>query len=117
MVSVLCVDDERDMPELAKIVIEKSPHIHADTDTKSRFDVSANRTALLLSKTMAQESRLPGREKIFERGSGNHTGPGLFLAQEILAITGIRSGKTGIPGNRAGFEIRVPKESVRSRTG
>ena len=49
------------------------------------------------------------KEKIFERGYGKNTGLGLFLAREILSITGISIRETGIPGKGARFEILVPK--------
>lgn len=54
---------------------------------------------------------IPEKEKslIFERGYGNNTGFGLFLAREILALTGIRINETGTPGKGARFEITVPK--------
>ncbi|MFA5348341.1 MAG: PAS domain S-box protein [Methanoregula sp.] len=48
------------------------------------------------------------KEKIFERGFGRNTGIGLFLAVEILSITGITIRETGRPGNGARFEITVP---------
>ena len=49
------------------------------------------------------------KEKIFEREFGKNTGLGLFLAREILAITGITIAETGEPGSGARFEILVPK--------
>jgi len=49
------------------------------------------------------------KEKIFEKGYGKNTGFGLFLAREILSITGITIRETGEPGNGARFEITVPK--------
>jgi len=49
------------------------------------------------------------KEKIFERGYGQNTGLGLFLAREILAITGIGIHETGEPGKGARFELDVPK--------
>ena len=49
------------------------------------------------------------KEKIFERGFGKHTGFGLFLAREIMAITGITIRETGTPGQGAKFEMVVPK--------
>jgi PAS domain S-box-containing protein len=49
------------------------------------------------------------KEKIFERGYGQNTGLGLFLARDILSITGILIRETGEPGNGARFEITVPK--------
>lgn len=59
---------------------------------------------------------IPGEEKerIFERGFGKHTGLGLFLSREILAITGISIRETGIPGSGARFEITVPAGGYRS---
>jgi signal transduction histidine kinase len=54
------------------------------------------------------------KEKIFEKGFGKNTGLGLFLAREILAITGITIQETGTPGKGAKFEILVPKGQFRS---
>jgi PAS domain S-box-containing protein len=53
------------------------------------------------------------KEQIFEKGFGKNTGYGLFLAREILAITGISIRETGTPGNGAVFEISVPKGTFR----
>jgi len=49
------------------------------------------------------------KSRLFIRGFGKHTGLGLFLSREILAITGITITETGIPGKCARFEIVVPK--------
>ncbi|MCQ1538794.1 PAS domain S-box protein [Methanocalculus taiwanensis] len=48
------------------------------------------------------------KEKIFQRGFGRNTGLGLFFSREILSITGISITETGIYGEGARFEIRVP---------
>lgn len=53
------------------------------------------------------------KEKIFLREFGKHTGFGLFLAREILGITGFFIRETGIPGKGARFEILVPEGSFR----
>ncbi|HPD76667.1 MAG TPA: ATP-binding protein, partial [Methanoregulaceae archaeon] len=53
------------------------------------------------------------KEKIFERGFGKHTGFGLFLVREILAITGITIRETGVPGKGARFEMVVPEGGFR----
>jgi signal transduction histidine kinase len=53
------------------------------------------------------------KERIFEKGCGKHTGFGLFLAQEILAITGISIRETGEPGRGARFEIHIPENRFR----
>jgi PAS domain S-box-containing protein len=53
------------------------------------------------------------KEKIFGRGYGQNTGLGLFLAREILSITGITMKETGIPGKGARFEMLVPRGAFR----
>jgi len=53
------------------------------------------------------------KEHIFEKGFGRNTGLGLFLAREILDITGITIRETGTYQKGARFEIIVPKESFR----
>jgi signal transduction histidine kinase len=51
----------------------------------------------------------PLKEKIFERGFGIQKGMELFLAREILSITGITIQETGTPGKGARFELMVPQ--------
>jgi PAS domain S-box-containing protein len=53
------------------------------------------------------------KEKIFERGYGDTNGFGLFLAREILAITGISITETGDTENKIRFELHVPKRAYR----
>jgi PAS domain S-box-containing protein len=53
------------------------------------------------------------KEKIFERGYGKNVGYGLFMAREILAITGLTIRENGEPGKGARFMIHVPKEVYR----
>lgn len=53
------------------------------------------------------------KNRVFERGFGHHTGLGLFLSREILAITGITITEAGEPGKGARFEILVPKGGYR----
>jgi len=48
------------------------------------------------------------KEKIFRQGYGKHTGLGLFLIREILAINAMTISETGAWGSGARFEIRVP---------
>ena len=57
------------------------------------------------------------KERIFERGYGKNTGLGLFLAQEVLGVTGIGIRENGITGEGARFEIRVPKDGYRGIPG
>ncbi len=53
------------------------------------------------------------RQHLFEKGFGRHTGLGLFLSQEILAITGLTIRENGEPGKGVRFEITVPKGTYR----
>lgn len=53
------------------------------------------------------------KEKIFNRQFFNLTGIQMYLAREILSITGISIRETGIYGTGACFEIRVPKGGYR----
>jgi signal transduction histidine kinase len=54
------------------------------------------------------------KDKIFHRGFGKNTGMGLFLSQEILAITGLALRETGVYGKGVRFEIRIPEGSFRA---
>jgi signal transduction histidine kinase len=54
------------------------------------------------------------KEKIFAYEYGLNTGLGLFLAREILAITGITITETGIAGKGARFEILCPPGAIRT---
>ena len=53
------------------------------------------------------------KERIFEHGYGKHTGTGLFIAREILSITGLSIRECGVFGNGARFEILVPTGKYR----
>jgi len=53
--------------------------------------------------------------RLFEKGFGKNTGLGLFLAREILGITGITIRETGVFGQGARFEMTVPKGAYRRR--
>jgi PAS domain S-box-containing protein len=49
------------------------------------------------------------KENIFRRKFFQHTGLGMYLSRDILAITGITIRETGVPGKGARFEIVVPE--------
>jgi PAS domain S-box-containing protein len=53
------------------------------------------------------------KDKLFQRGFGKHTGLGLFLSREILAITGILITEDGESGKGVRFVITVPDGSFR----
>ena len=54
------------------------------------------------------------KKKIFSKGFGKNTGFGLFLANEILSITGITIHENGVYGEGARFEMCVPGGGWRS---
>jgi DNA-binding response OmpR family regulator len=54
------------------------------------------------------------KEKIFAYEYGLNTGLGLFLAREILTITGITIAETGDSGKGARFEINCPPGTIRT---
>ena len=82
--------------------------------TSLSFDFSESDGMLLLTYT-DNGIGIPRdeKERIFERGFGNHTGLGLFLIREILSITGITIVENGTPGDGARFVISVPKGRYR----
>jgi PAS domain S-box-containing protein len=53
------------------------------------------------------------KKKLFQKGFGKHTGLGLFLSREILAITGITIAENGEPGKGVQFEMTVPAGAFR----
>ncbi|MBN1195127.1 MAG: PAS domain S-box protein [Methanomicrobiaceae archaeon] len=53
------------------------------------------------------------KKRVFNRGYGKNTGYGLFLAREILSITGMTIQETGAPESGACFSIRVPAGEFR----
>ncbi|HWQ67848.1 MAG TPA: PAS domain S-box protein [Methanospirillum sp.] len=57
--------------------------------------------------------QLEEKPYIFDHGFGKHTGIGLFLAREILSISGFSIRETGVPGKGARFEITVPAGKFR----
>ncbi|OPY37421.1 MAG: aerobic respiration control sensor protein ArcB [Methanoregula sp. PtaU1.Bin051] len=54
------------------------------------------------------------KKRIFQKGFGRHTGLGLFLVREVLAITGLIIDETGEYGKGARFEILVPEGMFRN---
>ncbi|MFA4825007.1 MAG: PAS domain S-box protein [Methanoregula sp.] len=88
---------------------------HGERVTLIRFSYRMSDTGelILLYDDNGVGIRADDKERIFERGFGKHTGFGLFLAREILAITGITIRETGTEETGARFEIAVPKGAYR----
>jgi len=54
------------------------------------------------------------KDRIFQYGFGKHTGLGLALSRDILAVTGISINENGMWGHGARFEIHVPPAGWRT---
>ena len=87
---------------------------HGRSVSEIRISVRDEETgALLVIEDNGTGIPAVDKERIFERGFGRYTGWGLFLAREILALTGITITETGVPGKGARFEIHIPREGYR----
>ncbi|NYT06340.1 MAG: HAMP domain-containing histidine kinase, partial [Methanomicrobiales archaeon] len=116
--SITCTTDIDGIEVNADPLFEKVIFTLIDNTVRHAAAATAIRLSYRVSDAgdlvLAYEDNGPGipdedKERIFERGFGKHTGFGLFLAREILAITGISIRETGTPGEGARFEIAVPK--------
>ena len=88
---------------------------HGSTATEIRISFQETGPHALLIVEDNGTGIPPGdKEKIFERGYGKGTGWGLFLAREILAVTGITIAENGEPGNGARFVLTLPRGTYRS---
>jgi signal transduction histidine kinase len=91
---------------------------HGETVTEITISFQQHgNSGLLLVENNGTGIPAAEKEKIFERGYGKGTGWGLFLAREILAITGMTITETGEPGKGVRFEITLPPGSFRMDGG
>jgi PAS domain S-box-containing protein len=89
--------------------------IHGQTVTEIRFSTErAGSDMLLVCEDDGIGVPEPFKSAIFRREHYSHSGYGLFLACEILAITGLSIREAGIPGKGSRFEIRIPAGLYRS---
>jgi PAS domain S-box-containing protein len=87
---------------------------HGDHVAHIRFRFSETDTgAMIIYEDDGIGVSSEDKERIFQRGFGKHTGLGLFLTREILAITGITIRENGEPGSGVRFEILVPRDMYR----
>ncbi len=87
---------------------------HGQTVTKIRFlsrETDSGITIFCEDNGVGVQSTM--KEGIFRREYYRDTGYGLFLAAEILSITGLTISETGEPGSGARFEIQVPEGMYR----
>lgn len=91
---------------------------HGGTITRIWFESGVKEGDLIISCS-DDGVGIPSEEKeaIFTHGYGKHTGIGLFISKEILAITGLFIRETGTEGTGAQFDIRVPEGKYRNSSG
>ncbi|MBN2734267.1 MAG: PAS domain S-box protein [Methanomicrobiaceae archaeon] len=84
---------------------------HAKEATRVEIKCRKNADSSLLITWEDDGKGIPDsqKEQIFKRGYGENTGFGLFLAREILGLTGIAITETGVYKKGVRFEILVPK--------
>ena len=83
--------------------------------TRVRFSAMVTDTGCqIICVDDGQGVRDDQKEMIFLEGVGRHTGFGLFLAREILQLTGITIAETGVYGGGAVFLISVPDGGYRT---
>jgi len=89
---------------------------YGETITEIRFSAEEREGAMVILCTdNGRGIDAADKARIFGKGFGKNTGLGLFLAREILDITGIRIAETGEPGKGARFELLVPDRMFRIR--
>ena len=91
---------------------------HGGTVTRIWFTSDVKEEDLIISCS-DDGVGIPSEEKeaIFTHGYGKHTGIGLFISKEILAITGLFIRETGTERTGARFDIRVPAGKYRNSRG
>ncbi|WP_292370836.1 sensor histidine kinase [Methanoregula sp. UBA64] len=90
---------------------------HGDHVTRIRISVQEDSGgALLVVEDDGIGIPKENKPRLFDRGFGKHTGWGLFLVSEILALTGMTITETGEPGKGARFEIRIPAGCYRNES-
>jgi signal transduction histidine kinase len=89
---------------------------HGETTTMIQVSCSEGAAGLsIIYKDNGTGVPVEVKEKIFRREFFKHTGFGLFLTREILAITHLSIVENGVPGHGARFEITVPTGMYRCK--
>jgi len=103
-------------PGLNRAIANVIDYILCHGEPASKINIQYQESAKGLDLIFEDDGAgIPGteKEKIFERGYGKDNGYGLFLAREILAITGLSIQERGEFGKGSKFIIQVPKRAYR----
>ncbi|OPX64126.1 MULTISPECIES: PAS domain S-box protein [unclassified Methanoregula] len=88
---------------------------HGERVTQMSFTSRASAEGLVITyRDNGTGISAEDKKMLFRKGFGKHTGLGLFLSREILAITGITITENGEPGKGVQFEMTVPHGAFRS---
>jgi signal transduction histidine kinase len=91
---------------------------HGKTVTEIRVSlIVTGAGGILLVENNGAGIPVEEKSRIFERGYGSGTGWGLFLAREILAVTGMNITETGDPAQGGRFEITLPPGTLKLNVG
>ena len=86
---------------------------HGEHTTRIHISHQVSRDLVIIGEDNGRGIPDTEKEEIFNRGVGNNTGLGLFLAREILQIDTSTIRETGKPGSGARFEITIPRSRWR----
>jgi PAS domain S-box-containing protein len=102
-------------PLLEKVffTLFENAHIHSDATTIDIDFVDEGESGILTVSDDGGGISVDNKQRVFARGVGNGSGLGLFLAKEILDITGITIREVGREGVGAVFELRIPQRDWR----
>lgn len=91
---------------------------HGGTVTSVRVSCQSEDTGVsIICEDNGQGIPASMKDAVFQKGVGKNTGLGLFLAREILSISGLRISETGVPGKGCRFVIDVPEGQWRMDRG
>jgi len=87
---------------------------HGERVTRMEFSSRESEAGLVITyRDNGTGITAEDKKKLFQKGFGKHTGLGLFLSREILAITGITITENGEPGKGVQFDMTVPHGAFR----
>lgn len=110
----ICVRADPMFEQVFSSLIETAVRYGGTALSRIAFSSRAEGTALVVTCGDDGKGIPPGeKEQVFAYSAGGTAGQGLFLAREILAVSGCTIHETGVYGSGARFEIMVPEGAWR----